>query len=113
MVQIELDKPRRLHFGLKEFEDLEKAMDGKALGEIVNQISTLSITAIVRCLCFGLRHDDQAMTTNLARKLVDEYLKQGHQLITLATAIVDAIQETGVFRTEDDEPGKLKTEAPA
>ena len=110
MISIELDKPRQLHFGLSGVRDLERALNGKPLGSIIQDLSLMSIDALVTALHHGLRHEDSGLNPNLILKMLDTYMKAGNSLQPVFGAVSEALEETGVFRTSDDvELGKRKT----
>lgn len=112
-VDLELDKPRALKFDLRAIKDLERSY-GKPLGQIVIDLSQMSVTAITDCLCYGLRHEDRAMTSNLATKILEDYLAAGHTIDTVAVAINDAVMASGLFKRpgdEDTEGNRTRTAA--
>jgi len=101
-VRIELDKPRTLRFDLVSINDLE-AQYGKPLGHIVNDIAALSITAIKLSLLHGLSHEDRSLTPSLVLKILQSGLRE--QRLTLDVVVRKlryALDESGMFRTEDD-----------
>jgi len=103
-VQIALDRTRTLRFDLFAIRDLE-AQYGKPLGQIVNDIAALSITAIQMSLAHGLKHEDQSLTTSLILKMLQTALRE--QRITLDVVVHQlrlAFDESGMFRTADDTP---------
>ena len=110
-VQIELDKPRELKFDLRAVRDLETQLGGQALGAIVLQLSQISVSAMTMALWAGLKHEDRTMTPNLATKLLEQYVKDRKSLRKLGRALNDAIEETGLFRTDEDEEGNEQPEA--
>ena len=56
MATIEFDRPRLLKFDLAAIRDLERALDGKPLGAIVNDLQNLGINSLVMALWAGLKH---------------------------------------------------------
>lgn len=103
MVSIDFDKPRQLHFDLAAIRDLEAAMNGKPLASIVNDLASLGVTAIVLALWAGLKHEDRALNPKLVERRLETYIKDKKSLRLLGRALNDAIEETGLFRSEDDE----------
>lgn len=105
MIAIDFDKPRELKFDLRTIKELEAAMNGQPLGAIVNQLSQLGVTAITLALWAGLKHEDKALTPNLVTKMLETYIANHKSMRVLGRALNDAIEECGIFRSdEDDEP---------
>jgi hypothetical protein len=105
MVTIELDKPRTLIFDLKTIKDLERACDGKPLGDIHGEISRLGVTVINYALWAGLKSDDPSMTLSLALKIFQDYLKAGGSALALAKKLNEALLESGLFRLDEESEG--------
>lgn len=103
MVDIEFDKPRRLHFDLAAVRDLEASLNGKPLASIINDLSLLGVNAIVLSLWAGLKHEDRTLNPKLVEKMLQAYIQQKKSLRVLGRALNDAIEETGMFRNEDEE----------
>lgn len=110
-VPIQFDKPRELKFNLAAIRDLEAALDGKPLASIIGDIMRLGINATVIALWAGLKHEDKTLNPNLVTKMLESYLNAGGKLRTLAKALDEALDETGLFRNEDDE-GNAPPEQP-
>lgn len=110
MVQIDFDKTRNLHFDLAACRDLEAAMGGKPLASIINDLANLGVTAMVLALWAGLKHEDRALNPKLVERMLTKYIEQKKSLRALGRALNDAIEETGLFRSEDDEGNEQKTE---
>lgn len=112
MVQIELDKPRNLHFGLASIRDLERAMGGKPLAGILHDLSAIGIDALVIALYHGLKHEDAALNQSLVLKMLDKHVTSGESLQPVFRAVSQALEDTGVFRTSEDvAEGKSQTPA--
>lgn len=78
-------------------------MGGQPLGLVVQQLSQLGVTAITMALWAGLKHEDKALTPSLVTKMLESYIAQGKSMRVLGRALNDAIEETGLFRTADEE----------
>jgi hypothetical protein len=105
-VQIEFDKPRELKFDLRAIKDLEAAMGGIPLGEVVGQLSRVGVTAITAALWAGLKHEDKTLTPNLVTKMLQSYIDSTDKkknLRILARALNQAIEDTGLFRSDADD----------
>jgi len=102
MIAIEFDKPRQLFYDLAAIRDLEAALGGQPLGVIVNQLSQLGVNAMVVALWAGLKHEDRAISPNLVTKRLETYLKGGGKLRVLADAISDGLEESGIFRANEE-----------
>ena len=103
MVQVEFDKPRTLLFDLAAIRDLEQALGGQPLGVIITQLSNLGVNAMVLALWAGFKHEDRAITPNLVTKRLETYLRDKKKLSVLADAISQALDESGIFTSSDDE----------
>jgi hypothetical protein len=110
MVDVDFDKPRQLFYDLGAIRDLEKAMDGEPLGVIVGRLANLGVNALVLALWAGLKHADRACTPHLVEKRLDTYLKEGKPLRLLANAINDGLEESGLFKANEDPT--IETETP-
>ncbi len=109
-VALEFDKHRTLKFDLAAVRDLEAALDGKPLAAIIADISRLGINATVLALWAGLKHEDRALNASLVTKYLEKYLHGGGQLRPIARALDQALEETGLFRTEEDAEGNAQPE---
>jgi hypothetical protein len=103
VIPIDFDKPRNLKFDLAAIKDLEANCNGQPLGSIVNQLAQLGITALTTALWAGLKHEDRTLTPNLVTKMLERYISEKKSMRVLARALNDAIDESGIFRNEDDE----------
>lgn len=103
MVQIDFDKTRHLHFDLAAVRDLEASMGGKPLASIVNDLANLGVTALVLALWAGLKHEDRVLNPKLVERMLTKYIAEKKSLRLLGRALNDAIEETGLFRSEDEE----------
>lgn len=115
-MQIYFDKPRELRFDLRAIKDLEAAMGGIPLGDVVGQLSRVGVTAISAALWAGLKHEDKALTPNLITKMLQAYIdKKDKQknLRVLARALNQAIEETGLFRSDADDDEESEGNAQA
>jgi hypothetical protein len=113
VVHVEFDKPRQLFYDLAAIRDLEQAMAGKPLGTIVTDLSQLGVNALVLALWAGLKHEDRAVTPNLVTKRLETYLKNGGKLSILADAINDGLEESGLFRSPEDQEANPPAGRPA
>jgi hypothetical protein len=114
VVQIELDRTRHVKFGLAAIRDLERAMGGKPLASIIQDLSSVGIDALIITLFHGLKHEDPTLNTNLILKMVDQHMVSGESLQPLYKAVIEALEGTGVFRTSEDvTEGKQKALASA
>lgn len=110
-VDIELDKPRRLRFDLSAIQDLEMAMGNRPLGEILNDLSRMSLTAVSLALLHGLKHEDPTLNKRLVDRILEGYIKGGGTLDVVYGKVKDALDGSGLFRTKDDPPvGNVRPE---
>jgi len=113
MVSVDFDKPRQLKYDLDAVRDLEAGMNGQPLGSIVQQLGQIGVNAIVFSLWAGLKWEDRGLSPNLVTKRLQTYIKAGKSLKKLAEAINDALEETGLFRTDEDPEGNAQPEPTA
>lgn len=110
-IQIELHGDKRpfrlLKYDIGAVRDLENALDGKPLASVIVDISRLGMNAMVAALWAGLKHEDPSLTQSLVAKMLDRHFtgqKNGRErLRALGTSIDKALEETGLFSTEEDE----------
>ena len=110
-VPITLDKPRELKFDLRAVQDLERALAGRPLGAILQDLAQIGITTITQALWAGLKHEDKSLTPALITRMLETYLANGGRMMPIAQAISAALDETGIFRTDDDD-GAAEGNAP-
>lgn len=103
-VPVTLDKRRDLHFDLRAIQDLERALNGRPIGAIIQDLAQLGITSITLALWAGLKHEDKALTPALVTRLLEAYLAGRGRMKPLADALSEALDQTGIFSTgaEDD-----------
>lgn len=102
-VTIDFDKPRQLKYGLAEVRDLESALGGKPLADIVNDLARLGVNVLVLSLWAGLKHEDRALNPKLVERMLSSYIAEKKSLRKLGQAVNDALDETGLFNSESDE----------
>jgi hypothetical protein len=96
-------KPRTLKFDLAAIRDLETALDGRPLATVIGDITRIGVTATTAALWAGLKHEDKTLNINLVTKMLERHLSEGKGLRTLARAIDAALEETGLFKTDEDD----------
>ena len=101
-VSVDLDKPRELKFDIRATRDLENQL-GKPLGLILQDITNFGVNSIVAALWAGLKHEDKSITPNLSEKLFQTYVKDRKSMKSLMTKISAAMEETGLFSTDETE----------
>lgn len=103
VVQVELDRTRNLHFDLEAYQDLERAMAGQPLGDVIRNVQSVGLSALKFMLWAGLKHEDSALTPSLTNKMIDRHLKSGKPIGVLINAIADAVDESRIFKTAEEE----------
>lgn len=68
-IVIELDRPRRMRFGLEASIEFEQ-LSGKKLAEVEEDMDQLTLAQLLWAM---LRAEDEALTFKQALKLVDEH----------------------------------------
>lgn len=111
MVNIELDRPRNLHYGLAAVRDLENALGGKPLAGILQDLSQIGINALIAALYHGLKHEDPTLNSNRLLKILEKHVEDGQSLQPIYSGVSQALEQTGVFRTSEDVEGKAKAPA--
>lgn len=84
-------------------------MGGKPLASIINDLASLGVTAMVLALWAGLKHEDRTLNPKLVERMLTRYIEQKKSLRSLGRALNDAIEETGLFRSEDEPEGNEQT----
>jgi len=102
-VSIDFDKPRQLKFDLAAVRDLEAALNGRPLGQILTDLTQLGINTLVVSLWAGLKHEDRTLNPKLVERMLTTYIDNKKSLRLLGRAINDALDETGLFRDESAE----------
>lgn len=103
--EILLDKPRRLRFDIPALRDLETAMGGKPIGQIVGELQQVGVTAIVTALWAGLRHDDRTLTIARVTALLETHLENAPlgSIHDVMRQIDTALRASTVLRGADAE----------
>lgn len=84
-IEIELDKPRKLRFGLSAMVSFEQ-LTGKKLMEIEEEMSLETISQMLWCM---LKQDDPELTLESTCILIDEY---ADSITTVTDAVTRALQ---------------------
>jgi hypothetical protein len=99
-------KVRDLFFGIHQLRELETQLGGIPMGSVMQQLAGLGMNAIVSALYIGLKDDDKSLTINLIEKMLDDYIRpkraggEGKRIKPLADALSEALDATGLFRSE-------------
>lgn len=102
-VPIQLDKPRTLILNLETIEDLERALEGKPLGTVVQDLGLMGVTTLSRVLWAALKTEDKSLHPNLVRKILQTYLDEGGEMRPVMDAVSEAINECGLFKKDGPE----------
>jgi hypothetical protein len=105
-IPIDFDKPRQLKFDLAAVRDMEAALGGKPLADIINDITRLGVNALVIALWAGLKHEARDLNPRLVERYLTTYIAEKKSLRKLGQAVNDALDETGLFRNEDEAPAE-------
>lgn len=114
-LDIMLDGPRTLQFGVAELVQLERTLGGLGMVEIEARLARVSFDALTQALAIGLAGQDPTMSAAKAQTLVEQYLDRGGELRDLINAVSRVLTEaTGSLRKRDEVPaGKAEAPAPA
>lgn len=99
-VLIDLDKPRKLRFGLNAVCDLEDLI-GKPISEMFPTTKAdqakMRFATIRAIIWAGLKHDDESLTPSIAGALIDDYCtKDGNDLAGVMAKVMDAFKRSGL-----------------
>jgi len=111
VVTVDLDRPRELKFDIRAVRELEQRL-GKPLGLVLNDIQNFGVGTIETSLFFGLQHEDKGLSLSLTQRLFKAYVDDKKSLRLLIRQISEAMEETGLFQT-DEEPEGNATPEPA
>ncbi len=99
-VEIMLDRPRQLKYGIGILRQAEAAVGGF--------VGPLGLTILCTLLLYGLRTDDPKLTLGKLDGLLDKYLQGEGSLVALNALIREALARAGVSwgkaREEEEEP---------
>lgn len=106
-------KTRHLKFTIGSIKDLESAMGGLSLAHVINLWQNVGITALVAGLWAAAKHEDPTLTTALVTKMFQQHIEDKRSIRAISSALSQAIDESGILRTEDEasEGNAPKTEA--
>lgn len=97
--------PVDFRFTIKTSRELDKASGG-----ITNLLTNGQTTeALVLMTCYGLRHADHRMNESKAEDLIQRFVDTGGNAADLLRALTEAIQASGVWGRDGDEPNPTKT----
>jgi hypothetical protein len=112
MVPIQLDKTRRLRFGINSICDLEELLEMPIMEivPVLQDTSKMKIQFIRGMLWAGLRHEDEDLTPRKCGAIIDDYLEGGGTLEDLFGKVSKAFTSSGLFKSEEDSKDEKKTE---
>lgn len=96
-VEIKLDRPRKLRFGIRELREIQARFDGEPLLETLGKLQKASLYHVLNMLLIGLRHEDRTLTPERMEQLVQDYLDRSGRLQDLMNAIGEALNASGLF----------------
>lgn len=100
IVNIELDKPRRLKFDINAFSDAEEAL-GMSMGAAMK--TNMGFRSI-RALCWaGLKWEDRGLTEERVGTILQKHIEGGGSLEAVSLKVAEAIAASGLFKADDDE----------
>lgn len=77
-------------------------MGGASLAHIIHLWQNVSITALIVGLWAASKHEDSSLTTPLVTKMFQTHLDSGKSIRYISAALSQAIDESGILRTEDE-----------
>jgi hypothetical protein len=66
-------------------------------------LSQVGITAITVALWAGLKWEDKTLNPNLVTKMLADYIEKGGRMKPIIDALSQALEETGLFKTGDED----------
>lgn len=94
-------------FGAKAAYELERTA-GCSHNTLLNRGQ--EITAIALMTCYALKHADPKMTVDKALDLVNAYIDDDGNIVTLYNALTEAINMSGVYGPKRAKPSDVKEE---
>lgn len=107
-VDITFDKPRHIRFDLNALVEIE-AISGKSLTTLLGD---LSLTTLRDLTWAGLKHEDRRLTRERVGDLLQGYLENGGTTERLIEQLVDALEQSGVFKPRGNSPRPGTTGTP-
>ena len=96
-------KSRDLFFGLKEIKQLEAALPGGAIGDVMGLLARYSFTGTAIALYIGLKDHDPTLNQNLVDRMLWKHAhEEGRPVKPIIDALSAALDETGLFKPEGD-----------
>ena len=96
-VEITLDRVRRIKFTFADLKAMEGRL-GKPMGEIVGDLTRLSVNTLQHALYAGLRSDDKRLRFEDVERLLTEYVDSGRGgLNDVLYLLNEAFTESGYF----------------
>jgi len=96
-VEITLDKPRRIRFTFAELKSLEARL-GKPMGDVVSDMTRLSVNTLQHMLFAGLRATDSRLRFEDVERLLIEWVEGGKGTLNdVLYALNEALMESGYF----------------
>lgn len=101
-IPVNLDKPRRLRFGITAIEELEQEIGLGGLAAFVHsgQIVTKTITGLYH----GLKWEDREVTRDQVRGALQVAIDSGQHVNGIWKKVVEALEGSGVFEPPPPPP---------
>jgi len=105
-IDITLDRPRRIRFDLNALVEIENISQKSLTGLLTD----LSLTTLRNLTWAGLKHEDRRLTRERTGELLQVYLENGGTTERLIEQLVDALEQSGVFKPKGNASRPVETE---
>ena len=100
--EIDLDRPRKLKFGIAELRDLQRRLGERGILQIAERLRSLDLETVVLGYWVGLRRDDPRLTPDGVETILQAQVSSGRLLADLVGPLSDAIAAgAGLVRAEE------------
>lgn len=111
LVDIDLDQPRQLFFGLAALKALDRQMGEVGIAKVLELLRALNFSTLDRVIWAGLLHAEPTLTVSLVSKRVETLVDAGRSAAPLFEAAYRGVDGSRVFGGPDR--GNAKPEAVA
>ena len=109
--EIDLDRPRKLKFGIAELRDLQRRLGEQGVLQIAQRLRNLDLETVILGYWVGLRRDDPKLTPDGVEAILQGQLAAGRLLADFVGPLSDAIAwGAGLVRAEGN--GQPQGKAP-
>ena len=111
LVDIDLDQPRQLYFGLAALKALDRQMGEVGIAKVLEQLRSLNFATLDRTIWAGLLHAEPTLSLAVVSKRIETLVDAGGSAAPLFEAAYRGVDGSRVFGGPDR--GNAKPEAVA